>query len=86
MKWLRETFAELAKKVSPKHAFILLVMCIICTSGYFILDRILDYKEAIDLDKPKRVIEKPESSIPEYVEYKYKTLSGNMADNINKQE
>lgn len=34
----------------------------------------------------KREFERPESSVPEYVEYKDRTTFLNKADNINKQE
>ena len=80
LKWTKEILLVLAEKVSPKHAFILLFTCLFCTAGYFILDRVLDYEEAIDLNKPKRVIERPESSVPEFVEYKDKTLHGYTAE------
>ena len=57
-KWTKEILLTLAKKVNPKQAFLLLGMIVFLTGSYFILDRLLDYKEAIDLNRPKKVIEK----------------------------
>ena len=86
LKWTKEILLILAKKVNPKQAFLLLGMIIFFTGSYFVLDRLLDYREAVNLDKPKLVIERPESSVPEYVKYVDKTLFEIKADNINKQE
>lgn len=44
MEWLKDIFLVLAKKCSPKHAFILLFSCILLFSGYYFLDRWLDHK------------------------------------------
>jgi hypothetical protein len=45
MKWLKEIVVELAKKVSAKHAFLLLLFLFLAGSGYYFLDRYLTYKE-----------------------------------------
>ena len=53
------------------------------------LDKGFDFWDehiAVDPDKPKVVIEKPENTMPEYVLYKDRTLHEFKADNINKQE
>jgi len=44
--WAKDILLELAKKVTAKNAFILLMTFIICSTGYFIIDRFLDYEEA----------------------------------------
>ena len=84
LKWTKEILLTLAKKVNAKQAFLLLGMTIFFTGGYFVLDRGLDYREAVDLNKPKRIIEKSISTIPDYVLHKDKVKSGGRADNIQK--
>ena len=56
MTWLKDILFELAKKVTAKNAFILLMTATVFTGVYFLADRFFDYKEAVNLDQPKRVI------------------------------
>ena len=61
MKWLKEILLVLVKKVTAKQAFILLTVGIILFAGYKIFDRYFDYREAVDLNRPKRIIERDTS-------------------------
>lgn len=85
-RWTKEILLTLAKKVNPKQAFLLLGMIIFFTGGYFIVDMILDHSEIAKAMNNKKIIERPESSVPEYVLYRDRTDFNYKASNINKQE
>lgn len=58
MKWFKDIASALVSKITATQAFVCLLLMILGTTGYYMFDRYYDYKEAIDLNQPKRDIRK----------------------------
>mgnify|MGYP003466135590 FL=1 len=78
MEWVSyilKLVGSLPVKAKVGATFIIIVL----VAGYFYLDRFLDYREAVDLNQPKRVI-RSENSLKEYG-VKYSEVTTSYPDN-----
>ena len=57
MKWLGKIL-DIISSFPMKWKIMFMGFIVVSISGYYFLDRVLDYKEAISYDKPKREIVK----------------------------
>ena len=85
MEWVSNILklvASLPVKAKVGATFIIIIL----VAGYFYLDRFLDYREAVDLNRPKLDI-RSENSLKEYgVKYKdaFTSYSDNKKDFVKK--